>query len=157
MFAIYPDEKNKERIHFHSVQEASEKTGIPSEDIDKALKQVGHGRYFSPKDKKVFWIKNMDVGGQFVRIGKEYFSDVNSIMVRFGLSRDDVIDQLCSEKGCFYPPGARFEEIQLYSPLRRLIDARTQAKLLEQTLSLLPPSKAHEKARSLIEEIEKLF
>ena len=156
MFAIYPDEKNEERsVHYFSVQEASEKTGFPPEEIEKALHSI-NGRYFSQKDKKVFWLRDMSSRGRFVQIDREEFPDVNSIMVKFGMSRDDVIYQLCNDDK-FYSPGSLFLPVQKYRPLSRLIDARQEAKKLEQTLSLLPPSQIQEKARDLVEEIEKLF
>ena len=80
MFAIYPDEKNKPKsVHYFSVQEASEKTGFPPKEIEKAL-QSPYGRYFCPKDKKVFRVRDLSSGGKFVRIGEELFPDVNSIM-----------------------------------------------------------------------------
>ena len=44
-----------------------------------------------------------------------------------------------------------------YMPLGRLIDAWKNARKLEQTLSFLPPSHIQEKAKDLVEEIEKLF
>ena len=42
-------------------------------------------------------------------------------------------------------------------PLGRLIDAWKKARKLEQTLSFLPPSHIQEKAKDLVEEVEKLF
>ena len=158
MFAIYPDEKNEEAtVHYFSVQEASEKTGFPPKEIEKALQTI-NGRYFCPKDKKVFWVRDLSSGGKFVRIGEELFPDVNSIMKKFGMERDDVIYQLCNNSNQnFYPPGSLFLTMQPYMPLGRLIDAQHKAKLLEQTLRFLPPSHIQEKARDLVEEIEKLF
>ena len=148
MFGIYPDEKTEERVHFYSVQDASEKTGIPPEDIDKALKQKSDCRYFSQKDKKVFWIRRWQHhDGRFAQIDHEEFPDVNSIMVKFGLSRDDVIHQLCHEKIFFHLPDSRFVSMYKYPLLERLIDARKQAQLFEASLVPLPPSQIHEKAR----------
>ena len=157
MFAIYPDEKNEKRsLHYFSVQEASEKTGIPPEKIEKALQTI-KGRYFCPKEKKVFWIHDLSSGGKFVRIGEEQFPDVNSIMAKFGMSRDDVIYQLCNFNQEFSPPDSLYVRMQKYLPLGRLTDAWKEARKLEQTLALLPPSQIQEKARNLTEEIEKLF
>ena len=158
MFAIYPDEKNEEKsVHYFSVQEASEKTGFPPKEIEKALQTI-NGRYFCPKDKKVFWVRDISSGGKFVRIGEELFPDVNTIMKKFGMERDDVIYQLCNNSNQdFYPPDSLYVPMQKYMPLGRLIDAQHKAKLLEQTLRFLPPSHIQEKARDLVEEIEKLF
>ena len=158
MFAIYPDEKNKPKsVHYFSVQEASEKTGFPPKEIEKALKSP-HGRYFCPKDKKVFRVRDLSSGGQFVRIGEEQFPDVNSIMKKFGMERDDVIYQLCNNSSPdFFPPYSLCKPMQIYMPLGRLIDAWKKARKLEQTLSFLPPSHIQEKAKDLVEEIEKLF
>ena len=157
MFAIYPDEKNEEKsVHYFSVQEASEKKGFPPKEIEKAL-QSSNGRYFCPKDKKVFWVRDLSSGGKFVRIGEELFPDVNSIMKKFGMERDDVIYQLCNSNQDFYPPDSLCVPMQKYMPLGRLIDAQHKAKLLEQTLRFLPPSHIQEKARDLVKEIEKLF
>ena len=109
MFAIYPDEKNEEKsVHYFSVQEASEKTGFPPKEIEKAL-QSSNGRYFCPKDKKVFWIRDLSFRREICRIGEELFPDVNSIMKKFGMERDDVIYQLCNNSNQnFYPPGSLF-------------------------------------------------
>ena len=158
MFAIYPDEKNEERsVHYFSVQEASEKTGFPPEKIEKALQTI-NGRYFCPKDKKVFWVRDISSGGRFVKIGQEEFPDVNSIMAKFGMGRDDVIYQLCNNSNQdFYPPDSLCVPMQKYMPLGRLIDAWKNARKLEQKLALLPPSHIQEKAKDLVEEIEKLF
>ena len=157
MFAIYPDEKNEEKsVHYFSVQEASEKKGFPPKEIEKAL-QSSNGRYFCPKDKKVFWVRDLSSGGKFVRIGEELFPDVNSIMKKFGMGRDDVIYQLCNSHQDFYPPDSLCVPMQKYMPLGRLIDAWKNARKLEQTLRFLPPSHIQEKARDLVEEIEKLF
>ena len=158
MFAIYPDEKNKPKsVHYFSVQEASEKTGFPPKEIEKAL-QSPYGRYFCPKDKKVFRVRDLSSGGKFVRIGEELFPDVNSIMKKFGMERDDVIYQLCNNSNQdFFPPDSLSEPMQKYMPLSRLIDAWKNARKLEQTLSFLPPSHIQEKAKDLVEEIEKLF
>ena len=158
MFAIVPDEKSEERVLFYSVQEASEKTGIPPENIEKALKQENDCRYFHQKDKKVFWIRRMKhQDKRFAQIGNEEFPDVNSIVAKFGMSRDDVIHQLCNEDGFFYLPDSRRLSLDKRPLLGRLIDARKQAQLFELSLAYLPPSQVHEKARNLIEEIEKLF
>ena len=157
MFAIYPDEKNEEKsVHYFSVQEASEKTGFPPEKIEEALQTI-NGRYFCPKDKKVFWVRDLSSGGKFVNIGQEEFPDVNSIMAKFGMDRDDVIYQLCNSNQDFSPPDSLPVPMRKYMPLGRLIDAQHKAKLLELTLTLLPPSHIQEKARDLLEEIEKLF
>ena len=160
MFSIWEDEKKGKkgsRGIFYSVQQASEKTGIPPEEIDKA-RQKGGGRYFSQKDKKVFWIHDHDRGMPFVRIGKEDFPDIDSVMARFGLTREDVIYQLCDERGEFFDFQGKYEQISWRSlSLWILIDARKHAIKAEKFLASLPPSEAHEKARSLIEEIEKLF
>ena len=157
MFGIYPDEKTEQRVHFYSVQDASEKTGIPPEDIDKALKQKSDCRYFSQKDKKVFWIRRTyHQDKRFAQIDNEEFPDVNSIMVKFGLSRDDVIHQLCHEKIFFHLPDSRFVPMYKYPLLESLIYAREKAKKLEAHLARLPP-KIYEKAEDLVEEIEKLF
>ena len=158
MFAIYPDEKNKPKsVHYFSVQEASEKTGFPPKEIEKALQTI-NGRYFCPKDKKVFWVRDLSSGGKFVRIGEELFPDVNSIMKKFGMERDDVIYQLCNNSNQnFYPPDSLFLTMQPYMPLGRLIDAWKNARKLEQTLRFLPPSHIQEKARDLVKEIENQF
>ena len=157
MFSIFEDGKKRERTLFYSIQQASEETGIPPEEIDKVL-QKGGGRYFSQKDKKVFWISENDCGIRFVRIGKEDFPDAASVMARFGLSRDDVIYQLCDEKRKFFDSQGEYDQISFRSSsLVILIDALKQAKMTEKLLVSLPPSEAHEKAKSLIEEIEKLF
>ena len=158
MFAIYPDEKNApERVHYFSVQEASEKTGFPPEDIKKAL-QSPNGRYFSQKDKKVFWVREMSSGRNFARIDHEEFPDVNSIMEKFGMTRGDVIYQLCNNKDCiFYPPDSLFLSVQPSFFLSHLIDAQQQAKKLEIVLSFLPSSHIQEKAKELLDDIEKLF
>ena len=158
MFAIYPDEKNApERVHYFSVQEASEKTGFPPEDIKKAL-QSSHGRYFSQKDKKVIWVREVNPGESFVRIDREEFPDVNSIMEKFGMTRDDVIDQLCNNKEyTFYPPDSSFLSVQPSFVLSHLIDAQQKAKKLENVLSFLSSSHIQKKAQELVKEIEKLF
>ena len=157
MFAIYPDEKNEEKsVHYFSVQEASEKTGFPPKEIEKALQTI-NGRYFCPKEKKVFWVRDLSSGGRFVKIGQEEFPDVNSIMAKFGMGRNDVIYQLCNSHQDFYPPDSLPVPMQKYIPLGRLTDAQHKAKLLEQTLRFLPPSHIQEKAKDLVEEIEKLF
>ena len=157
MFAIVPDEKSEERVLFCSVQEASEKTGIPPEDIDKALNQENDCRYFNQKDKKVFWIRKHTQDDRFAEIDHEDFPNVNSIMVKFGMSRDDVIHQLCNEECFFHLPDSRFLSLDKRPLLKTLINARKQAKLFEVSLAYLPSIKIHEKARSLVEEIEKLF
>ena len=41
--------------------------------------------------------------------------------------------------------------------LRVLVDALKQAQIAEKALVSLPPNGAHQKARSLVEEIENLF
>ena len=158
MFAIYPDEKNEgEKVNYFSVQEASEKTGFPPKEIEKALQTI-NGRLFCPKQKKVFWIRDLSSGGKFVNIGEEEFPDVKSIMEKFGMTREDVIHQLCNNTDqTFYPPDSLFLRMQPYLPLGRLTDAHHKAKLLESTLALLPPSHIQEKAKDLVEEIEKLF
>ena len=125
--------------------------------LEKALKSP-HGRYFCPKDKKVFRVWDLSSGGQFVRIGEEQFPDVNSIMKKFGMERDDVIYQLCNNSSPnFFPPYSLCKPMQIYMPLGRLIDAWKKARKLEQTLSFLPPSHIQEKAKDLVEEVEKLF
>ena len=54
MFAIYPDEKNKPKsVHYFSVQEASEKTGFPPKEIEKALNHLT-ADIFAQKTKKFF-------------------------------------------------------------------------------------------------------
>ena len=158
MFAIYPDEKNApERVHYFSVQDASEKTGFPPEKIKQAL-QSSHGRYFSQKDKKVFWVREVNPGESFVRIDREEFPDVKSIMEKFGMTRDDVIDQLCNNKEyTFYPPDSSFVSVQPSFVLSHLIDAQQKAKKLENVLSFLPFNHIREKAQELVKEIEKLF
>ena len=158
MFAIYPDENNEpKKVHYFSVQEASEKTGFPPEGIKKAL-QSFTGRYFSQKDKKVFWVREMGSGKGFVRIDHEEFPDVNSIMNKFGMTRDDVIYQLCNNKeNIFYPPDSSFLSMQAKTALIKLINAREKAKKLENALSFLPPSHIQEKAKELLDDIEKLF
>ena len=124
----------------------------------KKLFQSSNGRYFCQKDKKVFWVRALSSGGKFVRIGEELFPDVNSIMKKFGMERDDVIYQLCNNSNQdFYPPDSLILTMQPYMPLGRLIDAWKNARKLEQTLSFLPPSHIQEKAKDLVEEIEKLF
>ena len=156
MFAIYPDENNERRVQFHSVQDASEETGVPPENIEKALKQKRDCRYFSQKDKKVFWIQPIYQDKRFAQINHEEFSDVNSIMVKFGLSRDDVIHQLCQEGVFFHLPDSRLLPLDKYPFLESLIYARKEAKNLRVHLARLPP-KIYEKAEDLVEEIEKLF
>ena len=158
MFAIYPDENNApKKVHYFSIQEASEKTGFPPEDIEKA-RQSSNGRYFSQKDKKVFWVREMNSGKRFARIDREEFPDLNSIMEKFGMTRDDVIYQLCNNKdSLFYPPDSLFVSVQPSFALSHLIKAQKKAKKLEDALSFLPPSHIQEKAKDLIEEIEKLF
>ena len=157
MFSIFEDGKKGEREIFYSIQQASDKTGIPSEEITKALQREG-GRYFSIKDKKVFWIYDNDHGLPFIRIGKDDFPDIDSVMARFGLTREDVIYQLCDERGKFFDFQGEYDQISWKSlSLTILIDALKQAKMTEKLLVSLPPSEAHEKAKSLIEEIEKLF
>ena len=158
MFAIYPDENNApKKVHYFSIQEASEKTGFPPEDIEKA-RQSSNGRYFSQKDKKVFWVREMSSGRNFARIDHEEFPDVNSIMEKFGMTRDDVIYQLCNNKeNRFYPPDSLFLPVQPSFALIKLINAQKKAKKLEDVLSYLPPSHIQEKAQELVEEIEKLF
>ena len=153
MLSIREDDKEEKREIFYSIQQASEKTGIPPEEIAKALQREGC-RYFSRKDKKVFWIYDEDHGLPFIRIGKEDFPDVDSVMARFGLPREDVIYQLCGERGEFFDFQGGYEQISWKSlSLKILIDALKQAKMVEKLLVSLPPSEAHEKARSLIEEI----
>ena len=80
--------------------------------LQKRLKKLfnqSNGRYFCPKDKKVFWVRDLSSGGKFVRIGEELFPDVNSIMKKFGMERDDVIYQLCNNSNQdFYPPDSLF-------------------------------------------------
>ena len=158
MFAIYPDEKNaSERIHYFSIQEASEKTGFTPEDIKKAL-QSPHGRYFSQKDKNVFWVREVCSQKGFVRINGEEFPDVNSIMEKFGMTRGDVIYQLCNNKeNIFYPPDDSLCLSMQPRGVIRLIDALQKAKKLETVLSFLPPSHIQEKAKELLDDIEKLF
>ena len=127
MFAIYPDEKNEEKsVHYFSVQEASEKTGFPPKEIEKALQTI-NGRYFCPKDKKVFWV------------------------------RDLIYQLCNNSNQDFYPPDSLFLTMQPYMPLGRLIDAWKNARKLEQTLRFLPPSHIQEKARDLVKEIENQF
>ena len=113
---------------------------------------------FAQKTKKVFRVWDLSSGGQFVRIGEEQFPDVNSIMKKFGMERDDVIYQLCNNSSPdFFPPYSLCKPMQIYMPLGRLIDAWKKARKLEQTLSFLPPSHIQEKAKDLVEEVEKLF
>ena len=108
--------------------------------------------------QKVFRVRDLSSGGQFVRIGEEQFPDVNSIMKKFGMERDDVIYQLCNNSSPdFFPPYSLCKPMQIYMPLGRLIDAWKKARKLEQTLSFLPPSHIQEKAKDLVEEVEKLF
>ena len=158
MFAIYPDENNApKKVHYFSIQEASEKTGFPPEDIKKALQSL-NGRYFSQKDKKVFWVHKRSSGKNFARINHEEFPDVKSIMEKFGMTRDDVIYQLCNNRNfLLYPPDSLSVSVQPSFALSHLIDAQKQAKKLEDALSYLPPSHIQEKAQELVEEIEKLF
>ena len=53
MFAIYPDEKNEEKSDYFSVQEASEKTGFPPKEIEKALQTI-NGRY-----AQKIWVRDL--------------------------------------------------------------------------------------------------
>ena len=164
MFSIREDDKDEKEI-FYSIQQASEKTGIPSEEIAKALQREntnrGKGRYFSRTDKKLFWIYDEEQGMPFIQIGKDDFPDVNSVMKRFGLSREDVIYQLCKDgfSRDFYDSQEGYHQISWKSPsLRILIDALKQAQMVEKVLNKFPPKGAiQENARSLVEEIEKLF
>ena len=160
MFSICEEKEKKGEI-FYSIQQASEKTGIPPKIIGDALKTsraIGRGRYFSEKDKKVFWIIDEDFDVKYIRIGNENFPNLDSVLFRFVLTRDDFIYQLCNEKGALFDYAGKEHEIRgKSSSLRILVDALQQAKMVEKLLVNLPPSEAHEKARSLIEEIEKLF
>ena len=165
MFSICEDDKDEKEI-FYSIQQASEKTGIPSEEIAKALQREntnrGKGRYFSRTDKKLFWIYDEDQGMPFIRIDKDDFPDVDSVMKRFGLPREDVIYQLCKDNFSsrdFYDSQEGYHQIWWKSPsLKILIDALKQAQMVEKVLDKFPPKGAiQEKARSLVEEIENLF
>ena len=166
MFRIYPENLTDKPLPeqpqecFYSVQEASEKTGIPFEVIDRARRHTKGTRYFSPKNKKAFWIYKLN--SQEAPIQLEYkddFPNVNAIMIRFGLSRDDVIYQLCTEKEkILQTPGDKKYIFHLNFYMSYLVEARQKTKkLLEGTLAYLPPSHIQEKAKDLIEEIEKLF
>ena len=157
--SIKEDDKEEKQIFF-SFQQASDKTGIPSEILSEVFQKGRRGRYFRRADKKTFWIYDEDYGMPFIRIKGEDFSDVDTIMERFGLHRDDVIYQLCQKKTmCFYDSQGRDHQIGWKSPsLMALIDALEHAQMTEKALNDLPPNGTiQEKARSLIEEIEKLF
>ena len=161
MFRIYSESltNNPPEQHgsFYSVQEASEKTGIPFEVIDKARHTTGT-RYFSPKDKKAFWIYKLDLGAPIQLDNKDDFPNVNSIMMKFGLSRDDVIYQLCTEREKILQSQGNKISFYLNFYMGNLVEARQKTKkLLEETLVYLPPSHIQEKAKELLEEIEKLF
>ena len=80
------------------------------------------------------------------------------------MPREDAIHQLCQERlgqersGHLYDSQGKSHYIMWKSPsLRILVDSLKKAQIAEKALESLPPSVAHEKARSLVEEIEKLF
>ena len=163
MISIREDDKDERQL-FYSIQQASDKTGIPSEVIDEVLLQskIGSGRYFRITDKNTFWIEDEDKGMPFIRIDQEDFDNVDSILERFDLLREDAIYQLCKEErqgfGYFYDSQGKSHQIRWKSPsLRLLVKALKQAQIVEKALDSLPPNQANEKARSLVEEIENLF
>ena len=165
MFRIYQENltdkplPEKPQECFYSVQEASEKTGLPFEVIDRARHTTGT-RYFSPKDKKAFWIYKLNYQEAPIQIDyKDDFPNVDGIMIRFGLSRDDVIYQLCTEKEqILRTPGNNKYSFYLNFYMSHLVEARQKTKkLLEETLVYLPPSHIQEKAKELLDDIEKLF
>ena len=164
MISIREDDKDERQL-FYSIQQASDKTGIPSEVIDEVLqRKFSSGRYFRRTDKKTFWIEDEGQGMPFIRIGQEDFPNVDSVLERFGLPRDDAIYQLCQERlgqertGNLYDSQGKSHYIMWKSPsLRVLVNALKQAQIAEKALDSLPPNGAHEKARSLVEEIENLF
>ena len=157
-FSIREDDQEEKQIFF-SFQQASDKTGIPSETLSEVFQKLGRGRYFRRADKKTFWIYDEDYGMPFIRIKGEDFSDVDSVRERFGVHREDAIYQLCQETMYFYDSQGRDHQISWKSSsLEALIDALKHAQMTEKALNDLPPKgTSQEKARSLIEEIETMF
>ena len=102
-------EEGGEKQIFFTFQEASEKTGLSSKSIYRALKS-GRNKYFRRCDKKTFWIQNEETT-PFIQVDGEDFFTEEEIHERFGISRTVLFNQLCKKKTHFLDSQEKSHEV----------------------------------------------
>ena len=137
---------------FFTFKEASEKTGLTSNNIARVLKS-GRNKYFRRSDKKTFWIQEEDTD-PFIQIDGEDFFTAEEIQERFGLSRTVFFNQLRKKKTHFLDSQEKSHEVTWKSLILEKLIELMQKNEMEQRIA---QKRSQHSLRTTIKEISNDF